>query len=473
MRLPGFVGPSYQMDALQFDCQRTVNYYPLISETQTSKSGGALRSIPGYTLFSTAGGGSIRGMKTTTSNGRGWVVSGYELYEVNTNGTSTLRGTLLTGSGRVGMAENGTQLMVVDGTYGYIYNMNTDVFAQITDSDFPMCNNVDFQDGYFLVTQKNTPNFYISDLYDGLVWDPLDFARADTSPDNLVGLISDHGNVWLFGTSSVEIWQNTGALAFPFANIPGAVVQTGCAAWATICKFDNTLIWLGFDQQGRGIVWKANGYSAQRVSTQAIESKIADVTDLTNAYAYVYHEQGHIFYCLQLGGLDSTLVFDGATSSWHERSYYDTTLDQMQPHRGSGQMFFNGMNLIGDDRSGAIYEQDLGIFTFNSEYMYRDRIYPHLQEEKAVIPYHSVEIDMQVGVGLNSGQGSDPMMMMRYSDDGGMTWSYWRTAPVGKIGKYKNRARFARCGSARDRVFHFRYTEPTFAQLNDCYINAT
>lgn len=472
MKVQGFIGPTYNTDAVTWDAQRCINMYPIVSEVGTSKSPAALASCPGYESYATtAGGGPIRASKTVSS-GRAFVVSGFFLEEVNADGTTTTQGTLLTGTSRCSIAENGTQLMIVDGTYGYIYDMDTDTFSQISDGDFPNgATVVAFQDGYFIVNVAGTPYFAISDLYDGLTWDILDRSLAASNPDNLNSLISDNGNLWLFGDRSVEVFQNTGALAFPFERIPGAVTQTGCAAPFTVQSFDNTLAWLGVDEQGRGVVWKANGYTAQRMSTQSIEAAIARSADFTDSYAYVYHEQGHVFYILQVKGLDTTLVYDGATGQWHERTFKDTVTNIEEQHRGGSHFFFDQKNLIGDRVTGQIYRQSLSIYDHDGIAMHRERISPHLQEEKRNISFSSFELDCETGRGLQSGQGSDPQIMMQYSDDGGRTWSNESWTSIGAVGKYRTRVRWSRCGSARDRVWKVRYTEPTFFQINEAYIN--
>jgi hypothetical protein len=470
MKFDGFVGPTYTMDALTFDCQRSVNLFPIISETGTSKSVAALVSAPGYSQFATAGGGPVRGARTAAS-GRAFVVSGSELYEVNTGGTTTLRGTLLTAITRISMAENGTQLMIVDGTYGYIFNMGSNSFAQITDIHFPQCSTVTFQDGYFIVPQNNTPKFYISALYDGLSWDALDFSSADANPDNLVSAISDNGMLWLHGEISTEVFQNTGAAAFPFERVPGAIIQTGCASAQSIVSLDNSLFWLGVDNLGRGVVWRSSGLSITRVSTNAIEKIISETSELQGSYGYAYHEHGHAFYCLNVQNLKTTLVFDVSTNLWHERTFEDTTTNETQQHRGSCHFFFNQKNMIGDRVDGLIYQQSVDLYSYNGEPIHRERISPHVSSEKKNLPFSVLELDIETGVGLQSGQGSNPQIMMRYSDDGGRTWSNERWTTIGAIGKYKTRVRWTRCGSARDRVFKVKYTDPTQFQINDAYLN--
>ena len=418
MKVP-FVGSSYQMDALSFGVQRSINMYPLISETANTKSVSALRGCPGYVEFADIGGGAIRGGISSTAD-RAFFVSGDEFYEVFADGTSTKHGDLNTQVGQVSMAENAFQVMVVDGSDGWIFTKATDTWTQITDIDFPETSVVTYQDGYFIVVDDGTQDFYISAINDGTSWDALDFAAAESSPDNLISVLSDNGNLWLFGNRSIEVYQNTGAASFPFERIAGAIIQTGCAGKFTPAKFDNSVVWLGVDEQGQGVVWRANGYSAQRISTQAIEKIINSAEDFSDSYSWVYHEQGHVFYCLQIRGLETTLVYDGATREWHERMFKDPDTNTRQLHRGSCHVFFAQKNLIGDRLTGKIYDLDLSYQDDNGDEQIRERICPHYQDEKRLISYSSFELDMEVGVGLNSGQGSDPQIMMQYSDDGGL-----------------------------------------------------
>lgn len=479
MKLKGFIGPTYPMDAGSFDSQRTVNLYPYVSEMSsytdvaketTSKSISALRSTPGYELAYTAGGGPIRG-EVVTGQDRAFVVSGNKLYEILTGGATAV-GTINTNTGHITMSENGVEVIVADGVDGWLYNLSTGVFSQITDADFPATSSICFGDGYFIAVKDGTNDFYISALYDGSTWATLDFSNAVSSSDNLLACYFDRGMLLLFGTKSVEIFSNTGAAAFPFERISGGIIQTGCAAIGTVKAFANTVAWLGVDDQGRGVVWELNGYQAKRISTQAIEAAIAKAPDFSESYAYTYNEQGHVFYVLQVKGLDTTLVFDGSTGQWHERSYYNKSTNQEEQHRGACHLFFNKKNYIGDRITGAIYRQSLDLYSYNGDEMHRMRISPHYHQEKQNIPFSSFELDCEVGVGLTSGQGSDPQIMMQYSDDGGKTWSneLWRS--MGKKGEYRTRVRWSRLGSSRDRVFKVRYTEPTFFQINEAYANA-
>lgn len=466
-----FVGPSYEMQAKSFSVQRSVNLYPIASEVAGDKSITALRGTPGLLAFADTGGGPIRGGISSTS-GRSFFVSGQNFVEVFADGTSTVHGTLNTQVNRVSIAENFFQIIVVDGQDGWIFTKDTDTWTQITAIGFPTCSQVSYQDGYFLTFEDNTQKFYISGINDGLSWSSLDFTSVESSPDNLTGIISDNGNVWLVGNRSAEVYQNTGAADFPFERIPGAIIQTGCAGGFTLQKFDNSIAWLGVDEQGQGIVWQAQGYGAVRISTQAIERRIAEADDFSDSYAWVYHERGHVFYCLQIRGLDSTLVYDAATKQWHERSYTNPITNKDELHRGSCHVFFNQKNLVGDRETGLIYDMDLSYYSDNGDEVVRERTAMHIQENKKDVFHASFELDFEPGQGLVTGQGEDPQIMMQYSDDGGFTWSNELWTTMGKIGKYKTRAIWRKLGVARDRVYRVKVSDPVFLQINEAYLNA-
>lgn len=471
MPIVPFVGQTYQMEAVTFDNQRCVNLYPILSEAGSSKSVAALRSTPGLSLFTEIGTGSIRG--GIESQGRCFFVSGDTLFELDKEGVSTILGQLDTSVGLIDIEENPTQLMIIDSQFGYIFNKATNTFVKISDADFPVPSDLTFQDGYFIVTEKDTSKFWISNINDGTTWDSLDFTTVESNPDNLVGIKSDSSNLWLFGQKTTEVYQNTGASPFPFQRISGAIIETGCAAQKTIQEIDNAVFWLGTDDNGDAILWKSNGYNATRASTQPIERKISESTNVNESYAWVYHERGHAFYVLQIKGLDTTLVLDVATGLWHERAYQNPELFEMQQHRGGCHVFFNQKHLVGDRQNNKVYIMALDTYTDNGDEIIRERISPHYDEEKRLITHAQFELDMETGVGLQSGQGSDPQVMMQYSDDGGRTWSseLWRS--FGKVGEYKKRVKWNKLGRSRDRVYKMKISDPVFVQINEAVLNGT
>jgi hypothetical protein len=463
------VGQSYQMEAVSFDNQRTVNMYPIISESGTSKSPTALRSTSGLREFATLGGGSIRG--SIEASDRAFFVSGNEFYEMSTTGVGTLRGTINTTTGECFLEENPTQIMLIDGLDGWIFNKTTNAFTEITDIDFPVAGHLTFQDGYFIITETSTNKFWISNINNGLAWDSADNTTVESSPDDLVGVISDSSNLWLFGKKSTEVYRNTGASPFPFMVIDGASFEVGCAAQGTIKELDNAIYWLGTSENGDSIVWKSNGYNAMRVSTQAIEKKISESENFNESSAWVYHERGHAFYALRVKGLNTTLTLDVTTGAWHERVYRNPITANEEQHRGANHIFFNKKHLIGDRETNQVYEMRLDVYDDNGDPMIKKRITPHYSQERQLISHAQLELDMEIGVGLVTGQGEDPQIMMRYSDDGGHTWSSELWTSLGKIGDYTRRVKWNKLGRSRDRVYEISVSDPVFVQINAAYLN--
>ena len=317
MQIP-IVGPTYTNDSRVYDAQRCVNFYPEVSEAtplgSPSKAPSKLVGCAGLELFATAGNGPVRG-GIVTASGKFYVVSGNTVYEISTLGVATSLGTIDTSIGIVRMAENGTHVGIVDGTQGYYITIASDSLAQITDANFPDdATVIDFQDTYFIVNDPDTGDFYISANNDVTSWSATDKASVESSPDNLVSLISDHGELVLAGSRSMEVYYNSGDANFPFDRISQAVLQVGCGAAHTLKSFDNNVMWLSEDDDGGRFIYQLSGaYRAVRVSNVAVETALEGVADISGAYAWVYKQRGHEFYCLQVPSLNTTWVFDAST----------------------------------------------------------------------------------------------------------------------------------------------------------------
>jgi hypothetical protein len=392
-------------------------------------------------------------------------VSGNKLYTVTSGMVATERGTLTTSSGPVSMADNGTTFVVVDGTVNaYKVVLATLAFSAITfPSDiggvtFAGVDTVAFQDGYFLMNLKGTGKFFITGLNDTTI-DPLDFATAEGSPDLLLGLLCDHREVWLFGVGSIEVFYNSGNADFPFERMQGAFIEKGIAAIFSFEKVEDTVFWLGRDRAGQGIVYKAQGYQPQPISTRAVELAIQSYGDISDATAYTYQQNGHTYYVLNFPSANTTWVYDITTGLWHERVY--TYQGEFQRHRANNHVFAFGMHLVGDYENGKLYELSTSTYSDDGAPISRQRVTPHVTSELARLFYHKFQLDLEMGVGLDgAGQGTDPQVMLRYSDDGGHSWSNEKWASIGKIGERTKRAIWRRLGQSRDRVFEITITDP-------------
>ena len=356
-----------------------------------------------------------------------------------------------------------------------------------------------------------------------LVFDPLTVAPADGSPDGVVAINVDHRQMWVFGTDSVEVWYNAGLTGFPLTPVQGAFNEIGCVAAFSIAKLDNALFWLGTDARGQGIVYKNNGYSGVRVSTHAIEYAIAQYGNISDAVAYTYQQEGHAFYVLNFPSASKTWVYDVSVQAWHERASGN---ENQYRHRSNCQCNFGGTIIVGDFENGNIYAFDLDVYADNGQiqrWLRSWRALPTGQNNLKRTAHHSLQLDAETGVGLNgidpfaplsnllaegfpflatelddditteagigllavtpittsddllteSGedilvsvatvQGVIPQAMLRWSDDGGHTWSneHWRS--MGAIGQYGYRTIWRRLGMTeklRDRVYEVSGTDP-------------
>ena len=440
-----------------------VNLFPEIIP-EGGKEPAFLQRCPGLRLLATVGSGPIRGLWAFQADTSvAFVVSGNTLYKLDTSWNAVALGAIA-GSGPVSMSDNGTQLFVAADGPSYIYNNLTDAFAQIADNDFPGAVTVSYIDGYFVFNEPDSQRIWITQLLDGSSIDPLDFASAEASPDRVVGVLANHREVWVFGTNSVEVWYDAGATDFPLQRIQGAYNEIGCAAPYSIAKIDNGVFWLGSDARGRGIVYRANGYTGQRISTHAVEWQIQQYGNLSDAIGYTYQQDGHSFYVLVFPSANTTWVYDVATNAWHERAGWAN--GAFTRHRGNCQMSFGNEIIIGDYENGKIYAFDQDVYADDSQiqrWLRSWRALPTGQNNLKRSAHHTLQLDCESGVGLNTGQGSDPQIMLRWSDDGGHTWSNEHWAGMGKIGEYYRRVFWRRLGMTlklRDRVYEISGTDP-------------
>jgi hypothetical protein len=511
-----------------------VNLFPEIIP-EGGKEPGFLNRAPGLRLLANMGDGPIRGL--WQFGGYAYAVSGEVLYKIDSLWRTSPIGTVAGATGPVSMSDNGTQLFVACNGPSFIYNSLTNQFKQIDDPDFPGAVTVGYLNGYFVFNEPNSQRLWITQLFDGTSIDPLDFASAEGSPDGLISVLVSHREAWLFGTNSVEVWYDSGAADFPLTPVQGAFNEVGCIAAFSVAKLDNGIFWLGADARGQGIVYRANGYTAQRVSTHAIEWQIQQYENMTDAIAYTYQQDGHSFYVLIFPSANTTWVFDVATSMWHERAAFVN--GDFTRHRSNCQMSYNGSVVVGDHELGNIYAFDLDVFTDDGavqKWLRSWRAIPTGQNDLKRTAQHSLQLDAETGAidasvttpivyidtsspnddlltesgdvivwelagtdslltesgdiivqengdfmyydGSPSAIGGallvqsaraeafaiDPQVMLRWSDDGGHTWSnsHWRS--MGKTGAYGTRVLWRRLGMTlklRDRVYEVSGTDQT------------
>lgn len=431
------------------NAQERVNLYVEVQDDPEA-NGLVLYPRPGLTTFVNFGASPARGFYQ--KGDVAYVVNGATLWEIAANGTTTSRGTLLTTGGRVDITDNGTQMLIVDGTYGYIYTFATTTLAQITDGDFPAPSTCAFLNGYFIVSKTDSAQFFISALYDGTAWDALDFATAESDPDNLVRLMVDNGALYLFGDKTTEMWGDSGAADFPFARIGASAIEWGLAARWSLCKFDGSLIFLRKNRLGAVQVCVLAGNQAMPVSNPELDYVFAQY-DAENATGYSYTVSGHPFYQINFPSDGVSWLYDGLSKCWSK------VQSGSGRHRGEIQVNFLGSSYVTDYENGKVYLIDGDAYTDDGEPIVREFVSRH-NKGGDFIRIPQLWLEMEGGVGLATGQGSDPQVMLQISRDGGHEWGteLWRS--FGAIGQYKARAVWNRLGRARDWLFKVRCTDP-------------
>lgn len=457
------LGQSYVARSVNAADSRMVNLYPEATP-QAGKTAGFLNRAPGLRLLATLGTGPIRGLWSPDPNGSyAYVVSGNTFYRIDTSYNAFAFG-YVSGTGPVSMSDNGTQIFIAANPDGYIFNMNTQIFGQITDPDFPGAVTVGYLDGYFVFNEPDSQKVWTTTLLDGTSIDPLDFASAEGSPDGLVSVIVDHREAWLFGSNSVEVWYDAGGAGFPLQRIQGAYNEIGCIATYSVAKLDNGVFWLGGDARGEGIVYRTNGYTGARISTHAVEWQIQQYGDISDAIGYTYQQDGHSFYVLIFPSAGKTWVYDVATDNWHERAAWVN--GAFTRHRSNCQMAFNHEVIVGDYNDGRIYAFDLNKYADDDQpqrWLRSWRALPQGANNLTRTAQHSLQLDAETGVGVATGQGDNPQAMLRWSDDGGHTWSNEHWSSMGAIGAYGTRTFWRRLGMTvklRDRVYELSGTDP-------------
>lgn len=485
MKVPvkGFVGGAWTSRSLNADAQRCVNWYPEAIESGDGKTASMLVPTPGMKFYGYTPGqyGCRPGGLFAASDGNLYVVSSNHLARVNTSGTVTAVGNLLTSSGQVSITDNGNVLFIVDGTNYYVLNLVSLVFTVFVDAALTGSTHVGYLNGFFIINCPNDTNglavWRWSPVdWDGVAaWDALDFANADSSPDRMQGLCVFGGEIWFLGTQGYEVWYPSNDPDLPFARSPGTSAQIGTFAKYSIAQIGQSVFWLGASKEGFGQIFRSNGYQAERISNHGLEKEITGYGSLDDAIGFTYQQEGHSFYVLTFQSGDRTWVYDLTNGLWHERKWRNPDTGIQGRWRAIAAAQFSERVIVGDylghGLNDFIYALDLNYYSDDlttadtGTTIVRIRSSPHNSQDLNWVYFNLFQVDMQTGVGITTGQGSDPLLGLRYSNDGGYTWSNQRQVRIGAIGEYLTRVRFNRCGRARDRVWEITISDPVKAVI--------
>jgi hypothetical protein len=450
-------GPSSPLRSKKAETRRVINWIPVQIDSGTGKGGAVayLKQAPGLRLLATLG-GAVQGLFMTA--GRFFAVANQRLLEVKPDWSTIDRGAV--GYGRIKLTANNTQLLATNGPSAWIFDLESDTLASLTDN-WRGSVSADVLDGYGVLAEPNSTQFYLTSNQDFSALDPLDFASAEGSTGPIVSFIVKHRELILLKEATGEVWYDAGGSDFPLARQDGAALEVGCAAAASLCKVGGTAYWLGRDDRGSAVVFTMSAYQPQRISSHALEEALAGLADLSEASAFTYHQEGLTYYCLRVPGLSSTWVYEVSGGIWHERA--ELVNGVFVPWRAEFHCFAHGLHVIGD-ASGKLYELTHEANTNAGDVLARDFITPHnALPSLALRRFSAFQIDADVGQGKPDGTAAT--MLLRYSDDGGKTWANWRELSLGAVGQTLARARTTMLGSGRDRVWHFRVTDDVMCNV--------
>ena len=458
----------YVSQALPVAAQECTNLYVNIPQTQ---------GLTQAQLFSTPGLSQVAFTGIAEPN-RGahvvrnipYFVNGNTLYKLTRtlepDGTYTFTmvslGTI-SGSGRVSMADNGTQLcIVVPDSTGYIYNVDTDTLTEISDApyfDLGPSKQVTYVDGYFVHISQDT--IYNSALNDGLSYGALDFAEAESDPDDIVGQIVHRRQLFIGGRNTIEVFQNVGSLNFPFQRVSGAIIPIGVLAKDSLVEYNGTFAFLGADTGGQAAIYQYTGNSAQKISTSAIESLLLELGDeISEAFAWSYSQSGGIFVGWSFRS--ATIVYDAKASQlsgrpiWHQRRSFDLYNKDRWRVNSITQAY--GGFYVGDSEDGRIGEMSLDYF---DEYDIAVRRVASIGPFKAVSGSQFwSEIQAIVEAGTGNSVDDNPEIRLSWSDDGGYTFNNELIRSTGRVGEYYINPSWHRLGMCRNqRIYRFEFSD--------------
>lgn len=439
--------------APQLNSERLLNF---MTERQPAEAKGQapLFGCPGIDTFCNTMGAPSRG--ACMFQGSAMFVQGRFLWEIKANGAFVLQGVGIGGALPVGMGSNGVQLMIVNGVHGYTFDF-TNGLQQVTSPAFQAARTVDVLDDYFLFDARDTREWFISSLLDGQTYSGLDFASAEGGQGNVIAVRQNLQLVFIFCVDHIEIWYDAGTADFPFQRYTGGIINYGTISPYAIVKQDGALFFLGADH----VFYRLQANVPIRVSTHPIERLIAAEPDIQNATTYTFTVEGHKLIFLTLPHQQMTLCYDISTGKWHERDSVDAKYQSLGQYRASCALEAYSQVLVGDAYDGHIGQINWNTFTEYGLPMRGliDSVTQH--HDRMNIFCSRFELDVEAGVGLTVGQGSDPQFMLRKSTDGGMTHGPpqpWRS--LGKQGEYKRRLRWLRQGKARQMGWRLEITDP-------------
>lgn len=474
-RIP-LTGGYYRLPVIAANAQRCVNLMPEMMPRQNQPPVPVYHKLrPGMVDLETdTTVGAVRGVYRAT-NGALYAVVNNVVYFVDTDFSVLNMGNIDPGDTPVSMSDNGTTVVLVDGTSkGYTWQLGGSTISAIIDAAFYGANRVCYLDGWFIFNRPATNQFYLSPNYwDGVeAFDPLYIASKTGGPDNIQSIAVMHGELWLIGALTTEVWYNSGDLDFPFARQPGVLVEHGMLRGWSAIEVDVFVFFLSRDTEGQCIVVRSEGYQVVRVSNHAIETEFSRYEVVNDAIGMVFQQDGHTIYLLVFPTADKTWAYDITTGEWHEWMWTDPATGGEHRHRINCVAHAYNRQIMGDWENGGLYALDPDSFTDAGDPIVRIRDFPHLVKDGNRLSYTSFIADMDVGNMPSTGVGEEREVLLTWSDGRGAAMGNSVPQVWGSAGVYDQSIIWRRLGMARDRVFRVSWSFPYRTGLLGAFIEA-
>ena len=449
-------GGTYKLKSLSLAAQTTRNFWPVKPDNAKSKSPYVLETFHGLKLFAENAIGVDRGMFEHL--GIVYKVTGNNLYRVDSAGTHVQLG-IINGTGRCIFTGIGTSIVIV--ANGVVYVWSGTGLTTVTDSDLESpngCAHINNQ----IIYDGNNGRFCTSDVGDAKAINGLNYATAESNADDLLRAYVFNQYVYMMGDKTIEPWWNSGTGSPPFDRVEGGIMQIGLAALHSPAHNDKYMYFLGDDSQ----VYAVQGTTPQVVSDDALSREISRYATISDAIGSSFTLNGTPIYGLTFPTQDKTFLYPEG-GEWFEWSYGADGGRSL----ANSYCFAFRKHLFADYRNGNIYELDEDTYTDNSGPIIRTRdtapIHGGLINRPGkTLTMNSFELILEAGVGLITGQGSAPVVMLSFSDDGGKTFSNEMWATVGKMGDFMWKCAWFALGSFESRIIRVRTSDPVHYSIH-------
>jgi hypothetical protein len=486
----GFVGASYTARSTAIAAEECINLY-----AQTVESVGAIVPVkayggetalplkaylgtPGKTVFCALGAVPRATLWTGTTL---YAVTGTNFVSVTAAGVFTVLGTVANDGNPASLAFNSIQVLIVSGGQAYCWVIATATLVNVTAMLHSVPLQCDYADSFFVVSFVNSNIFQISQVLDGTTWPGQLVNEVSVFAENIVSIIFNQRELWVFGSARTQPYQDTGSAEI-YDVIPGALIETGSAATFSPARLDNSIFWIGADARGSRMAWRANGYTPTRISAYAVETDLATYTaaQIAGIVTYAYQDAGHEFWVVYIPGAQWTWVYDNVESLWHKRYEWNSVTAQSVPDFSWNHIYaFGGLHIVGDWNSGNLYQLNQNFLTSNGNNIRRVRRSPTIGDEMQYMFHSDLTVDFDSGQSPQpplldgSGNPRSAIVLLRWSDDRGKTWSNLHPMPLGFAGEFTTRVIWRRLGRSRYRVYEMSIIDPVPVAIVDAYLNTS